>query len=254
MRRLHRTIICLPAIGDARFAAQYQMTAEVNQAINGGVMRRRSDDPKGRMVATRWMTKSTKEFMTEGDAALTSASPTESTAVASHAPAESQAPAAAPGRAKQMWLNLQQLSKEIEDEYYLERKRLETFDKRRWRKNMELVKRQGVAFIIVYVATYIFCFVALYLAFATGWAKKENAFECWMMAAQGCVDRDNFYEAVERWDTYINVGFAFAINEMMEVWRFSMVFFVYAAMRKKTIKWAYGAKSRPTLFRQFAPH
>lgn len=122
---------------------------------------------------------------------------------------------------------------------------------KQYQKSINFFKRQGKDFILTYVITYVVCLVGFYLCFATGLVPKEHVFNYIFLTFRNYINRDDFYSRIERWDTYINCGFAFVVNEVVEVIRFPIVctlYFQIKAKRKANIQ------MRPSIFKTSAPH
>lgn len=58
-------------------------------------------------------------------------------------------------------------------------------------------------------------FILLYLGLASGVLKKEWLFDIFLMMFDKYVDRDYVYSKIEKFDTYINVGCAFVLNDIL---------------------------------------
>lgn len=98
-------------------------------------------------------------------------------------------------------------------------------------KSINFFKRQGKAFTLVYLGAYLGTLLLLYLGFASGVLKKDKAFEFIFFLFGKYIDREKFFERIEAWDSFTNFGFAFVINEMLEVFRFPLVLFTFYQCR-----------------------
>lgn len=196
---------------DAKRFVQYEQTSETMQGIN----------KNKRALHNRWVTKSTKEYMNEAD----SKSSKGSSLLFSNA--REQKRDGVEGRRTRF----RQVAEETDRTFELEMGRMRDDSDRRWRKGFNFFKRQGKAFVLLYVFAYTVPLVLLYVGFATGVLPKDAVFEFLFFFLQTFMDRDMFFERVEAWDTYTNFGFAFVVNEMLEMMRFPTVMFFFYQCR-----------------------
>lgn len=193
---------------------QYSQTSQTMNAING--------DRKGREAALKWITRSTKEYMKEGDLKQNYAHPSLKADLRKKGTNHST-------------LNHRERYREVRGvaEGRVERELVRIRDDRgrRWKKSFSFFKRQGRAFIFFYLVVYFGTLGVLYLGFASNILKKEAAFEYLLFFLGGYIDKEWFYERVEAWDGRINFGFAFVINEILEMVRFPLVMFVFYQLR-----------------------
>ncbi|CCW71466.1 unnamed protein product [Phytomonas sp. Hart1] len=189
---------------------QYVHSSETLSGIN----------KKKRQLTTKWVTKSTKEYIQEVDDKVHRA----------------------PSIPTTRWEKRQEISanrktqiKQIQEAsqraFQQELDRLQEDKSRQFRKTYNFFKRQGWPFFVLYVAAYFGTWFALYLGFASGFLKKEAAFDFLIILLGVSSSRDQFYERIEAWDTYVNVGFGFVVNEMIEVIRFTIVLAVFLEFR-----------------------
>eukprot|EP00796_Vickermania_ingenoplastis_P008445 gene8445-5923_t len=193
-----------------RRPVQFEQTSQTVGAVG---------NRKKQAAAVKWVTKSTKDYMKEGDTAATHAA---SSLLAEH-------------RSGSRSLDERERATEIRDaaEARVEQElmRFKEEKGRRWSKGIGFFKRQGKSFMIVYTVAYVGTFLLLYLGFATDFLKKEAAFEYMFFFLGRYVDKDAFYARIEAWDDKINLGFAFVINEMLELVRFPLVMFLFYQLR-----------------------
>jgi len=204
MRRL-----CIASTGLAivqRRNEQHQGTDEYNRGVSRSGWRLRKD-PASVAKATAWATKSTKEFMSE----VNRQSPPPLAPVAGDTVTAAPSLKGLPVDAEKFPV-AHKLQQDV--------RRLENFDRRRWRKNFEYMRRQGTGFVILYALIYVGWFAGLYICFSLNYIPKEDAYNlCVIFLESFMIDKEEFYERVEAWDTYINLGFAFVINELLEPFR-----------------------------------
>lgn len=96
-----------------------------------------------------------------------------------------------------------------------------------WRRGWRALKSEGKDFTIFYTPFYIATFIFLYAAFATGTLHKEKLLEFVLSYMGSWVDREALQKRIAAWDAWVNLGFAVAINELIEVVRLPVVFFLY---------------------------
>ena len=214
----------LSPLSSLRFV-QYQQTSETNRAVESG-------DKK---TAMKWMTKSTREYMTEEDRSRASKNPEKEKAVMWKEKEKRST--------KEMYLNNEKM-------FETEITKLTDFKQRRFRKSFDFFKRQGFAFFVVYVATYVGALAALYIFFASDLISKSAVYEI-IVGTTGMLDREEFLNRVEAWDTYINFGFAFVLNEMLEVFRLPLVMITFFTFKPAFMKLGRGVKK--SIFNRSAP-
>lgn len=204
---------------------QFEQTSQTIGGIN----------KKDRAAATRWITKSTKDYMAEA-ARVTTANPMKD-------------------KLKAVGDDKKQFVQEVQDNadkvFDLELNRLQDYKQRKWKKSRDFFKRQGFAYTCLYLVAYFGCLLLFYIGFATGYLSKELAFGATTMMFQGWISNEEFYSRVEAWDTYINFGFAFVINESIEILRFPLVFFTYYTFRPMILGF-FGRKTTKSMFRRAA--
>lgn len=204
-----RSSLCTPCRG-----VQYTQTSQTMNAVNG--------DRKMREAGIKWVTRSTKDYMREQDLKQ------------NYAPPSLKADLRGKGE-KRSTLEHRERYREVrgaaESRVEKELVRLREEKGRRWKKSISFFKRQGKAFILFYMVAYLGTLALLYLGFASGVLKKESAFEYMLFFVGRYIDKEWFYERVEAWDGSINFGFAFVINEILEMLRFPLVMFVFYQLR-----------------------
>lgn len=198
------------ALRTATRGVQFEQTSEALRGVNKG----------RRATAAPWVTKSTKDYMSEADSKSRGAS-----SLASQRREEM----------KENSLKRRERFKTISEEtdriFDLEMDRIREDTNKRWKKGWDFFKRQGKAFTILYVSTYVGMLMLLYAGFASGFLKKEAALEVVLFFLQSYIDRDKFYARIAAWSTYVDFGFAFVLNEMLEVARFPFVMFTFYQFR-----------------------
>lgn len=193
---------------------QYTQTSQTMNTLNG--------DRRVRETGVKWVTRSTKEYMKEGDLNQ------------DHVPLSLQADLRNKGK-KRSTLEHRERYREVRGsaEARVEQELVRIRDEKglRWKKSFSFFKRQGKAFVFFYIIAYAGTLSLLYLGFASGVLKKEAAFEYLLFFLGHYIDREWFYERVEAWEGKINFGFAFVINEFLEMLRFPLVMFVFYQLR-----------------------
>lgn len=212
-----------PAV--SRRWVQFQQTSETNKGINKG----------NREQATKWITKSTKDYTAEATRTLTAN------------PLRDKLKAQGDASRK----NVNDILETSDKTFERELDRLQDTKQRRWRKSKDFFVRQGKMFVLMYVICYVSCLMLLYLGFASGKVNKEYAFGALSMLLTGFGDTESFFKRVEAWDTYINFGFAFVINEALEIVRLPFMMFTFYTFRPLIMN--LGRKSRKSIFRRSAP-
>ncbi|KAG8347990.1 hypothetical protein ERJ75_000329900 [Trypanosoma vivax] len=216
----------LGALSVALRFVQFEQTSATLRGIN----------KKNRDVAAPWITKSTKDYMSESDSHVASINP-----VKDRLQRDS----------KMRRDRFVQLSEETDRIFDLEMDRMKYDEARRWRKGVEFFKRQGIAFTVLYICAYFGCLIGLYVGFSTGILKKEAAYEFMFFFLCGYVDREWFYMRVEAWGTYVNMGFAFVINEMLEMFR--LPFMIYTFYTFRPFFTGVNRRVKASIFRRCAP-
>lgn len=199
------TMLYIPVRG-----VQFEQTSQTIGGIN----------KKKKAQSTKWITKSTKDYMQEADKKI------KGNASVTHVGRERIKESSLARRER-----VQEIAEEGEAKFQLEMDRIRDDNSSRWKKGFNFFKRQGKAFFLLYLTIYVGTFVLLYVGFASGLIKKEAAFEFLLLFFGSYMDRDNFYKRIEAWDSYINVGFAFVINEFLEVLRLPFVMMLFYQCR-----------------------
>ncbi|RNF05117.1 hypothetical protein TraAM80_04846 [Trypanosoma rangeli] len=185
---------------------QYEQTSATLRGIN----------KKDRAISAPWITKSTKDYMSETDAQATAVNPTKEKLLRN---------------SKARKDRFVRIAEETDHVFDSEMDRMRDYNVRRWRKGITFFKRQGLGFTLLYISVYLGCLVALYVGFATGILKKETAYEYMFVFLGGYVDKEWFYKRVEAWGKYVDFGFAFVINEMLEFFRFPFMMYTFYTFR-----------------------
>lgn len=185
---------------------QYEQTSATLRGIN----------KKNRALATPWITKSTKDYMSEADAQVTSVNSRKEKLLRA---------------SKERKDRFVRVAEETDRVFDAEMDRMRDYNVRRWRKGINFFKRQGLGFTLLYVFAYLGCLVAIYIGFATGLIRKEAAYEFMFFFLGGYVDKEWFYVRVGAWGKYVDFGFAFVINEMLEVFRLPFMLYTFYTFR-----------------------
>ncbi|CBH17193.1 uncharacterized protein TEOVI_000386500 [Trypanosoma equiperdum] len=201
---------------------QFEQTSATLRGIN----------TRKRATAAPWITKSTKDYMSEVNGHVASVNP-----VKDKLQRESKARRD----------RFTQVAEETDRIFDTEMDRFRYDDARRWRKGIDFFKRQGIAFTLFYVSAYLGCLFGLYIGFATGFFKKEAAYEYMYFFLGGYVEKEWFYSRVEAWGTYINFGFAFVINEMLEFIRLPFMIYTFYTFRPYLTR--VNRRVKPSIFR-----
>ncbi|GET91975.1 hypothetical protein, conserved [Leishmania tarentolae] len=196
-------------VNSKRFV-QFEQTSETLVGINKGK----------RVMHNRWVTKSTKEYMSEADS---KASKGNSLLFSARERRREEI--------EKRKERLRNVTEETDRVFELEMERMRDDKDRRWKKGFNFFKRQGKAFTLLYITAYVTPLTILYLGFASGLLPKDAAFEFLFFFLQSFMDRDMFFQRIEAWDTYSNFGFAFVVNETLEFLRFPLVMFFFYQSR-----------------------
>lgn len=100
-----------------------------------------------------------------------------------------------------------------------------------WHRKWRSFKSEGKDFSLFYLPFYPATFVLLYVAFAVNALHKESVLDYVLSFMGDYVDRKKMYARIEAWNTWANLGFAFVINELLEVVRFPAVVVLYYALK-----------------------
>ncbi|KAH9593145.1 hypothetical protein LSM04_004213 [Trypanosoma melophagium] len=201
---------------------QYEHTSETLRGIN----------KKNRNMSTPWITKSTKDYMTEDDAQVASVNPVKDKLRRN---------------AKERKDRFVRVAEETDRIFDAEMDRMRDYNVRRWKKGITFFKRQGLVFTALYISAYLICLGALYVGFATGVLKKEAAYEFMFFFLERYIDKEWFYTRVEAWGKYIDFGFAFVINEMLEFIRFPFMIYTFYTFRPYLT--GISRRVKPSIFR-----
>lgn len=227
-------IASLTALYTARRFGQYEMTSHMQHGIN----------KRNKSLATRWVVKSTKDFMSEADSKLTTTG-LDNTTVFARDREERQV------RLRDKRARATQLNEEAYELFENEMARVHYDQDRRWRKGINFVLRQGRMFVLVYLSCYFGSLLVLYLLFSYKVVPKEGTIEYLSILLRLFIDREAFFARVAAWDSYVDLGFAFVVNEVLELIRFPLVFFVFAVLRKNMSRLA--SRVRSSMFVRSAP-
>lgn len=107
-----------------------------------------------------------------------------------------------------------------------------------WRRVWRAFKSEGTDFSIFYLPFYGGTFVFFYFAFATGLMRKEAILDGVLSWMGDRVDHAKLHARIAAWNSWANLGFAIAINELVEVVRLPVVFVLYYAMRPHSNRFA----------------
>ncbi|EPY25378.1 hypothetical protein AGDE_11829 [Angomonas deanei] len=201
------------------------------------------------------MTKSTKDYMSETEAKNLSAgrAPTRNINTTSSKSEQnntssdifqSQRETLSERRAVRE-LQRQEMSQVAEQQLEAELDRIRDDNTSRWRKSTNFFKRQGKGFLFCYLAMYVGMFSGLYFLFSSGYVRKDAAFEFVTYLFTGMIDKEKLLKRIESYDTYIDFGFAFVINEFLEFVRLPLCFFIMVTLRPLLVR----KHVRPSIFR-----
>lgn len=208
---------------------QFEQTSETLRGIN----------TKKKATTTKWVTRSTKDYMEEADSQQCG-----SASVVEQRREDFRAASAA--RKKRM----QHVAKEADNRFETEMGRIADDQSRRWKKGINFFKRQGKAFTLLYIGTYALMWSLLYVGFATGVLKKDAAIDYTLLVIGTYIDRESFYDRVASFDTYVNAGFAFVINELLEFIRLPLLMGLFFTCRPFFL--GVNTRVRGTIFRRSA--
>ncbi len=202
---------------------QFQRTTEMNVAFNRG----------DHATATKWITKSTKEF----DSEVVKKGNT--IGILKHSAATPQK-------------KIDDALKEAEMLADLEVQKIFDFKKGRVDRYKDFFKRHGIFFAALYFSFYFGGLFFFWFLLHNKIVDKHSLFEIMYAMSAGYLEREPFFHRVEEWGDYIDFGFAFTLNELADVVRipFTLTFF-YAFKRFLAPKTAKGW--RPGLFSRNSP-
>lgn len=227
MRRLGSALVAVPACcawleppsrGASAFptvqywvatrGTQWERTCGTNQAVNSGDLH----------AAAKWISRSTKDFA----AASTSASGSQNTKNGI-------------GDLEKLKLNGSiQRAGVLSEALQLAREeiaKITDFNEAKRQKIRGLFVRHGKLFILIYIVAYLGMFALFFVGTKAALFTRRTAFECVQAIAQD-VDRESFFARVEGWGVYANVGFAFCLNEVAEVFRLPVVIVAYFILKR----------------------
>lgn len=121
--------------------------------------------------------------------------------------------------------------------------RISHFKESRVKKNFNIMKRLGIIFVIMYGAVYVGCLVGIYFVLAKKLIRKETLFE--IASGWFGMDQELFLARVEEWDSMINFGFAFCLNEALEPFRLLILLptFLYCKNATNVLTRRFGKRS-----------
>jgi hypothetical protein len=227
MIRLLRFSVAVEAHAGATRSVQFQHTSESNLGAA----------KKNASQLSKWHTKSTREFMSEGE---------RHSEILIDESGRSE-------KAAKFQKSVEKLRREELKALEMTRadlQRISLYSKGRTRKMIEFFKYQGTAFTIAYVVVYVTMLGMLYVAFATGLFPKSYAFD-FVFSVFNYHDRDRFYERIEAWDTYVNMGFAVVVNELAEFIRLPV--FLIMAFGTKNYLNMFRGRVRRSVWKRTAP-
>jgi hypothetical protein len=110
--------------------------------------------------------------------------------------------------------------------------RLKDFRKARIGRYRYFFTQYGKGFTITYAFFYLLCLAGIYYGCRLRYFDKTTAFEFIFSLNFGSVDREAFFERVLAWDAYIDFGFAFLLNELLDMWRVPFCIGVFWQLRR----------------------
>jgi hypothetical protein len=222
LRRPRPTQVFALAVLHARRGVQFRKTSEMNVAIN-----------TGKKEATKWVTKSTADFA-------------KSTAAAKEAglkPNDERSKSVA----KADNAEVEQRMKDIREWTDIQTTRISTFRTGRNKRFGERFATYGAGFIVVYAIVYVAFFAVIFIAINTGYVSKFALFEMLYGVMGGMFEREDFFERVSKWENYIDFGFTFVLNELLDVVRVPISAGMYFFCRKAVTRF------KPSIFRWHSP-
>ena len=196
---------------EQRRLVQFRKTSEMNTALN-----------KGRNSAEKWVTKSTADY----------AAKTEDAIDAGVIGGDAQRKREVKARKVAADRHAQELQAWQESQVA----RIEDFQSARRRRYATFTTRYGWTFILVYVIVYLAVLGCLWVILRSGVIDMMSLFEATYCFISGHVDRPGFFEKLEEWGEYTNLGFAFMINEMLDVVRVPLTLAFWWMFRKALIR------------------
>lgn len=189
---------------------QFRKTTEMNTAINSG-----------KKAADKWVTKSTADYAAKTDTAVAAG------VLASDGTSRSMAArtTAATNRATEMmaWSDAQV-------------SRISDFNTARRRRYASFSMRYGWTFLVVYIVVYFFFLGTIWLILRWGLIDMLSFFEATYCLMSGHIDRPAFFETLEEWGDWTNLGFAFLLNEALDVVRVPMTIALWWTFRRGLIR------------------
>ena len=206
---------------------QYQRTSELGKALNT------RDEEKAR----QWIVKSTREFNkpTKFNAA--------GKAVGTKEEVSEKAKAMANDQRRQADLAFMEADKFMK----LELERIFDFKKGRVEKYKEFWQRHGIGFACIYGCLYIAGLFAFWIMLHNKIIDKHSMFEVIFTLSYGTIEREPFFRRVDQWGDYIDFGFAFTLNELLDLIRLPICLGLFWCFRRMIINY------KPGLFKLNAP-
>lgn len=125
--------------------------------------------------------------------------------------------------------------------------RIWDFKRGKVRKYREFFSRHGWAYAGLYLFLYFTGLGAFWFVLHYQIVEKTAFFELVFSMTMGYVERKSFFERVDAWNDYIDFGFAFTLNEVLDVVRIPLSLMIYYTFRRVLTKW------RPSIFKMNAP-
>ncbi|KPI88145.1 hypothetical protein ABL78_2778 [Leptomonas seymouri] len=122
-----------------------------------------------------------------------------------------------------------------------------------WRRWWRSFKRESADFSLFYLPFYPATFLALYVAFVMDALHKESILDCVLGLMGDCVDHKKMHARIQSWNTWVNLGFAFVINELLEVVRFPVVVVLYYVTKPYSTYFSNWLRKAMRRFRRAPP-
>jgi hypothetical protein len=196
---------------EQRRFSQFRKTSEMNIALNSG-----------RKTAEKWVTKSTADYAAKTDVAI------EAGVVGGDAMRKREV--------KARKVAADRRSQELQAWQESQVSRIEEFQAARRRRYATFTARFGWTLIIVYVIVYVGMLVFMWSLLRSGAIDMMSIFEATYCFISGHVDRPSFFEKLEEWGDYTNLGFAFMLNELLDVVRVPVTLALWWMFRKGLIR------------------
>jgi hypothetical protein len=208
---------------EARRWVQFRKTSEMNNALNSG-----------KASTQKWVTKSTADYAAKTELAL------EAGVIGGSVERKRNA------KARQIAVDRK--NEELQAWSESQVARMAEFQAGRRRRYASHSARYGWTFLLVYIILYVVMLGVIWLILRLGLLDMLSFFEFVYCLLSGHLDRPQFFERLEEWGDYTNLGFAFLLNEMLDIIRVPLTLAFWWMFRRALIR-----VKTSTVFRWNAP-